>query len=61
MIPNPVLDDDTINKMKVAELQVALQACGISKNGLKAFLIDQMKTSVAKGVAILQDRPVVEI
>ena len=38
--PDTVLDDDTINKMKVAEIPVALQARGRSKNGLKSVLID---------------------
>ena len=59
--PDPVLDDDTIKKMKVAELQVALQACWMPKNGLKAVLIDKLKTSVAEGVAILQYFSVAEI
>ena len=50
-----------INKMKVAELQVYLLARGMSKNGLKAVLINLLKTAVAQGVTILQDLPVVEI
>ena len=56
--PDTVLDDDTINKMKVAEIPVALQARGMSINGLKAVLIDPLKTAVAEFVAILQDCPV---
>ena len=61
MSPDPVLDDDTINKTKVAELRSALQACGMSRNGLKTVLIDRLKTSVSKGIAILQDRQLEEI
>ena len=33
------LDDETIEKMKVAELRIVLHACGLSRNGLKAVLI----------------------
>ena len=61
LIPDPVLDDNTTNKMNLAKLRVALQARGMSNNGLKAVLIDLLKTSVAEGVAILQDFPVTEI
>ena len=58
---DPVLDDNTIKKMKVAEIRVALQARRISNNGLKEVLIDRLKTAVAEDVAILQDHPVEEI
>ena len=59
--PDPVLDDNTIKEMKVSELRFSLQAHSMSKNGLKAFIIDRLKTAVAKGVVILQYFPVAEI
>ena len=59
--PNPVLDDKTIKNMKVAELYVALQARGMSKTGIKAVLVDRLKTIAADSVEILQDCPVPEI
>ena len=37
--PESVLDEETINKMKVAELRIALEARGLSKNGIKTVLI----------------------
>ena len=58
--PDLVLDDETIKNMKVAELRIALQACGVSKNELNASIVDQLKTVMVEGVAIIQDRPVVE-
>ena len=61
LIPDSVLYDDTTKKMNVAKLRVALQACGISNNGLKTVLINRLKTVVVEGIAIIQDRPVTEI
>ena len=58
--PDLVLDNETIKNMKVAELRIALQACGVSKNGLKESIVDQLKTAMIEGVVILQDRPMVE-
>ena len=59
--PDTVLDDDTIKKMKISDLRVSPQARGMFRNGLQAVLINQLKTRVAKGVAILQDCSVAEI
>ena len=61
MSPDTVLDENTINKMKVFNIQVALQARWIFKNVLKAIMTNQLKTAVTKGVAILQDCQVTEI
>ena len=44
----PVQDDDTINKMKVAEMCTALEAQGLSKNGPKAVLVKQLKTAQSR-------------
>ena len=51
----PSLNDETIEKMKVAELRIALQARGLSKNGLKAVLIARLKTAVAAKVPLVAD------
>ena len=59
--PDPVIDDDMINKMNVAELRVALQASGMSKNGQKEVIINILNTEVAEGIAIIQDLPLADI
>ena len=38
--PESVLDVETMKKMKVADLHIALEARGLSKNGLKTVLVD---------------------
>ena len=40
LIPDPVPVDDTIKKMKVEDIRFALQARGMSRNGIKSVLID---------------------
>ena len=57
----PCLDEETMNKMKVSELRNALHARGLSKNGLKAVLLDRLKAAVAEGVPLVADRPAVEV
>ena len=54
---DPVLTSETIDKMKVAELRVALDARGMSKTGLKTVLIERLKAAVINAVPIVQDRP----
>ena len=51
--PEPALDEETMEKMKVAELRVALQARGLSKNGLKSILFDQLKAGIVEGVPLV--------
>ena len=58
--PDPVLDEDSIKKMKVKELREALKARGMSTKGLKAELVDQLVQGVAKGVTVIEDRPIEE-
>ena len=60
IIPDPVLGDDTIDKMKVAELRSALKERGMGTNGLKAVLIARLKEGVSNNVPIVRDRPVAE-
>ena len=47
--------------MKVADLRIALEARGLSKNGLKTVLIYRMKASVGREVPLIEDRPAVEV
>ena len=47
--PESVLDEETIKKMKVADVRIALEARGLSKNGLKAVLVDRLKAAVGGG------------
>ena len=42
------LTDDAIKNMKVAELRNELSLRGLSKNGLKAVLVDRSKDAIAK-------------
>ena len=39
IVPDPVLGNDTIDKMKVEELRSALKERGMGTNGLKAVLV----------------------
>ena len=55
--PVPVLDKDSIKKIKVKELQDVLKAQIISTKGLKAELVDQLLQGVSEGVNVLQYRP----
>lgn len=57
----PLLDDETIAKMKVSELRTALEVRGLPKNGLKTVLVDRLKGAVAEGVPLVADRPAVEV
>ena len=59
--PKSVLDEETIKKMKVPYLCIALQARGLSRNGLKTVLIYQLKAAVGRGVPLIEDRPAVEV
>ena len=59
--PEPALDEETMEKMKVAELRVALQARGLSKNGRKIELFNRLKAAVADGVPLVADRPAEEV
>ena len=52
----PVLTSDDIKKMKVMELQSALQARGITKNGLKAVLVSRLEEAVKKNLPLIQNR-----
>ena len=47
--------------MKVADLRIALEARGLSKNGLKTVLIYRMKASVGRKVPLIEDRPATEV
>ena len=47
--------------MKVADLHIALEACGLSRNGLKAVLIYRLKAAMGRGVPLIEDRPAVEV
>ena len=51
--PKSVLDEETINKMKVADLIIAIEARGLSKNGLKTVLIDRLKAAAGEGVTLI--------
>ena len=51
----PCLDKEMMKKMKVAELPAALQAHGLSKNGLKSILFDRLKAAIAEGVPLVAD------
>ena len=53
----PELSDENIDKMKVSELRVELERRGMSKNGLKAVLIQRLKEAVSQKVPLLTDRP----
>ena len=59
--PESFLDKETINKMKVADLRIALEAHGLLKNGLKTVLMYQLKAAVGRGVPLIEDRPAVEV
>ena len=50
--PKSVLNEETIKKMMVSDLRIALEARGLSKNGLKTVLIDQLKAAVEGGGSI---------
>ena len=47
--PKSVFDEETIKNMKVADLLIALEARGLSKNVLKKVLIDRLKAAVWGG------------
>ena len=53
----PEITDENIDKMKVSELRVELERRGMSKNGLKAVLIQRLKEAVSQKVPLLTDRP----
>ena len=59
--PESVLNEETIKKMKVADLRIELEARGLSKNGLQKFLIDRLKAAVGEGVPLIEYRPAVEV
>ena len=59
--PESVLDKETIKKMKVADLRIALDARGVSKNGLKTVLIDRLKEAVGEGVTLIEDQQSAEV
>ena len=59
--PESVLDEETIKKMKVADLRIALEARGLSNNGLNKFLIDRLKSAVGEGVPLVEYKPAVEV
>ena len=44
-----------INKMKVMELRSALQARGMTKNGLKAVLVSRLEEVIKKNVPLMQN------
>ena len=49
------LTDDKIEKMKVSELKEALGARNLSKNGVKAVLINRLKQAVANGMGVVEN------
>ena len=53
--PESVLEEETIKKMKVTDLRIALEARGLSKNGLKTVLIDRLEAAVGGGVPLIED------
>ena len=55
--PEAVLDEETIKKMKVADLCIALEVRGLSKNGLNTVLNDQLKSTVGEGVPLIKYQP----
>ena len=59
--PESVLDKENIKKMKVADLRIALEVCGLSNNGIKTVLIDQLKAAVGGAVPLIEDLPAVEV
>ena len=48
-ITAPILDEEILSKMRVAEFQTALEALRLFKHGLKAVLIDWLKAAMASG------------
>ena len=52
----PVPTSDDIKKMKVMELRSALQARGMTKNGLKAVLVSRLEEAVKKNLPLIQNR-----
>ena len=59
--PVQTLTDDEIQNMKVAELRNELSCRGLSKNGLKAVLVDRLKDAIAKKLPLMSKRPLVEV
>ena len=52
----PVLTSKDIKKMKVMELQSALQARGMTTNGLKAVLLSRVEEAAEKNMPLIQNR-----
>ena len=50
----PILTSDDIKKMKVMELQSALQERGMTTNGLKVVLVSRLEDAVKKNVPMLK-------
>ena len=59
--PESVLNEETIKKMKASDLRIALEARGLSSNGLKTFLIYQLKAAVRRGFPLIEYRPDLEV
>ena len=51
--PKSVLDKETINNMKVADLRIALEAHGLLKNVLKTVFIYRLKAAVGSRVPLI--------
>ena len=56
-IAQPVLTEAVIDVMKIVELRSELGKRGMSKNGLKAVLVERLKEAVAQNVPLLENRP----
>ena len=55
------LTDDAIKNMKIAELRNELSLRGLSKNGLKAVLVDRLKDAIAKKLPLVSERPLLRM
>ena len=50
-----MLTSDDIKNMKVMKLRSALQARGMTTNGLKAVLVSRLEEAVEKNVTLVQN------
>ena len=54
-IAEPVLTEAVIDAMKIVELRSELGKRGMSRNGLKAVLVERLKEAVAQNVPLLEN------
>ena len=53
----PVLTDESIDKMKVKDLRDELSKRGVDKIGLKRELVQQLREAIVAGVPMVENRP----